>query len=745
MENKTGYFALTGALAGLKVLTVEDRTRYRAAIEESAPMGWGYYFAHLLVQNKPGQSTMLIGEDRDSLCVFRWKMKKGEPHLDLYLPPIPFDPDALRRCLERANDFNLDRSAEVVRVDSKEAAALEKEGDLRVRPRREQYLFAPKQYQRLAGNNFSTIRRNVVSVERLKSVEVLSFSAQHAEACHRLLEQWSQSHREAHGTAGGTGISKRTIELAVGLSGDELCGEVVLIEGKLVGFAFGGQLRPGLGCSFERKCDTAVRGLSYYQFRSLLLRLGNYDLVNDGSDAGRAGLRQLKESFRPVQMHTECRGRQRAKVKVSIGETSEGLPGIRTGTSGHVAATIGNRRQVGLLCNCKQGGNPAAKLSPSLLNRAILLGEELARDGIEIFLFSPRRVRANGNVSGYVVNGRALEPRAGQIPQINANWTYATRKLINRGIGYERFKRWAREHGIEIYVPYELSELVSNKRDTYELVSGHNPGLHPRTEDLDGTEEQVESFLQASGLAFVKPRAGHKGNRIFVLRRTEAGYSLKHYYGGVCRLLEPITLGAAMAIMEIAATETPFVIQEGIESLRIRGSVFDVRVVMVNDGRQWHSILETRVAPPGSDLSNIFQGGSIEVTEELLEAELGRETGQALLENIRRVSHNVADCLESRFPGHVMELGLDIVIDRDLGIHLVEVNAKPGLSGWASERKIFDWNTDDQAYYDRSVRPHIRHLANFLRAKVEQSSPSGDQSLHPYAAGRQAAPRPTGH
>jgi hypothetical protein len=67
-----------------------------------------------------------------------------------------------------------------------------------------------------------------------------------------------------------------------------------------------------------------------------------------------------------------------------------------------------------------------------------------------------------------------------------------------------------------------------------------------------------------------------------------------------------------------------------------------------------------------------------------------------------------------------MEFGLDLVLDRELGIHLVEVNAKPGLSGWASERKFFEWKPEDEAYYDRSVRPHILHLANFLRSKVER-------------------------
>jgi hypothetical protein len=727
MGDKTKDLALTGALAGLEVLKLEDRTRYRAAIQGGAQMGWGYYFPYLLLQNNPGRRAMLIAEDSGSLCVFRWRLEGGEPHLDLYLPPIPFDPAVLRRCLERANDFNSDRSAQVLRVDAHEAALLENDGTLRVRPRKEQYIFASKEYQALSGQKYQKIRYNVNCVERL-GVEVLPFSAIHAEACQNLLERWSQQHRETHGTTGGVGISKRAIELAVAMSSDDLLGEVVFIEGKLVGFAFGGEIRPGLACSLERKCDTSVRGLGIFQLRSLLLRLRNFDLVNDGSDCGRSGLKQMKESFRPIQMHTEYRVAQRAKVKVSVGGASrKTVPASVTVSSEAPASLNGNARRIGLLCNCKQSGDPVAKLSPSLLNRAILLGEELARDGIEVLLFSPRRVQANGDVKGYLVKGRDVEAVSTQIPQINANWTYATRKMINRGMGYERFKRWTAERSIEVYVPYELSELLANKRDTYELVSKFDPTLHPRTEELDGSAEQVETFLQRSGLVFVKPRAGHKGDRIFVLRRlaaTPVAYSLKHYHKGICRLLEPITIGAAMSIIEIAATETPFVIQEGIESLRFRGSVFDVRVVMVNDGSQWHSIFETRVAPLGSDLSNNFQGGSIHVTEELLETELGREAGQAILENIRRVSHKVADYLESRFPGRVMELGLDLVIDRDRGIHLVEVNAKPGLSGWASERKIFDWKAEDQAYYDRSVRPHIHHLANFLRAKVERSSPS---------------------
>ena len=53
----------------------------------------------------------------------------------------------------------------------------------------------------------------------------------------------------------------------------------------------------------ERKCDTETRDFS--RLRSLLLSLGEFDLVNDGSDTGRGSLRQLKDSLRPVETQTE--------------------------------------------------------------------------------------------------------------------------------------------------------------------------------------------------------------------------------------------------------------------------------------------------------------------------------------------------------------------------------------------------------------------------------------------------------
>jgi len=302
---------LSGALSGLSVLSPRDRERFREAVDAGGQNGWGYFFPHLLSLNRPGRSAVLTGDDEGAICLYRWRFQEGIDRADVYLPPLPFSREALRRAIARSNDFTADRSARVMRIDAKDADAVASVAGLRVRRRRLQYIFAPGQYESLAGKDLYTVRRNVALVERRTDVEVAAFTPAHAEGCRTLLERWEQAHREAHGTAGGAGGSRRAIALAETAPGGDLEGEVVLVAGRVAAYAFGGEIRRGLACSFDRKSDPAVRGLSYFHFRSFLRSLRRFDRINDGSDTGRGGLRQLKDSFRPVEMHEESRASQR--------------------------------------------------------------------------------------------------------------------------------------------------------------------------------------------------------------------------------------------------------------------------------------------------------------------------------------------------------------------------------------------------------------------------------------------------
>ncbi len=374
---------------------------------------------------------------------------------------------------------------------------------------------------------------------------------------------------------------------------------------------------------------------------------------------------------------------------------------------------------IGLLCNCSTTIDPKEELSPSLINRAFLIDRMLRPSGIALFLYSPLGVTSLTETTGYTIDGDDLLAAAKPLPRVNANWTYGTRRLLKQGIGYNHFKRLTSENQIAIYVPYAFSELVSNKRKAYEVVENYAPGLHPHTEDFVGSSVQVQSFLERAELVFIKPRSGNRGNRIFVLRKAAGGLSLKYYEQGKQAVMSDLNLETALGIVQASAGGRSYVIQDGIETSRLDGSVFDIRVVMVNDGSQWYSIFETRLGPRGSDLTNIFQGGSIQVTESVLSNLFGDQGKRALEEEVRRVSHGVARHLEALYPAALIEIGLDFILDRERRLHLVEINAKPGVAGFGSETKLFAWTAGDEANYQRWVLPHVTHLASFLKAKIE--------------------------
>lgn len=299
-----------GALEGLKQLDASDLPRWKAALERGRESGFGAYFPFLLAHQRPGRRTLLITEDAGCLCVFARRERKRGARLDLYTNPVPMDPAVTRRCLDRANDFNRDRSARILRIDGNDASLARRVPGLDVRRRRMQYLFAPRAYGSLSGGKYRTVRYHVSRVRRLPGLEVAAYHEGFAPACQTLLAKWSQHHRSLYGSSGDAGMSKRALALTAMFTTPDLVGEVVLVGERVVGFAFGGEIRPGLGCLFEAKTDLEVPGLAHFQFYNFMSKLNACEMVNSGSDARRAGLRQLKDSLRPIGMLPEYRGLQ---------------------------------------------------------------------------------------------------------------------------------------------------------------------------------------------------------------------------------------------------------------------------------------------------------------------------------------------------------------------------------------------------------------------------------------------------
>lgn len=304
-------FELSGALEGLEIISISDRDRFKCAINRGEQNGFAYYFPNVLSYNRAGKSAVLLMEDEGSICVFRRIVRDSKPRLDILLAPSPMNVNVLHRCLERANDFNGNKSARVLKIDEKDVDILGSLPGLNVKQRKSQFLFAPATYADISSRPFRTMRRGIAKVRARDNLDVQSYSSIHTEACLDLLKKWRKNHRDRHGTMGGVGTTRRVLEMAGEFGEPDIHGEVIYIDNKLVGFAFGGEIRPGYAAFLEAKCDYEIQGLSLFQRYSFMSNLQQYELINDGPDVGRAGLAQLKNSLRPVGMHIEYQARQR--------------------------------------------------------------------------------------------------------------------------------------------------------------------------------------------------------------------------------------------------------------------------------------------------------------------------------------------------------------------------------------------------------------------------------------------------
>ncbi len=379
-------------------------------------------------------------------------------------------------------------------------------------------------------------------------------------------------------------------------------------------------------------------------------------------------------------------------------------------------------RNVGFLFNCSMKTNPRARLSPSLLNRVVLIDAALRQADMRVFFYSPKHVAESATkVPGYVLDCGEFVPTTSEVPLVNGNWTYQTRRLLEKGMGYRRFVDWAEERDIGVYVPYAFSELVHDKYDTYKLVRAHHETLHPYCEPYRHSHRQLERFIESSPLTFIKPCAGSKGDRIVTLRRDSNGLMVTHYEAGRQQRFAAKTLGQASEFIgRLTKNKATYVIEHGIDTLPYGHCVFDIRVVMVHDGRAWTWFSESRLSAHGSDVSNVSQGGASIVTEDLLNAVLDGEAAQQKLHEIESESFALAAYLETLHPGGLMEIAFDFVLDREASLYLVEINTKPGLLHIGFTRSVLDRTPDEEPLFERWVYPHTSALARFLRRQLER-------------------------
>jgi hypothetical protein len=297
-------------LADLAGVEAEDADAFFTATEHARVKSGVYYFPRLYFWQT--RARMLLWERRaGTILVYEVRRRKVGLQMKLYIPPLPFDPAALRHAVQRMRDFNGDQSSRIIFAQESDAVPLSQEG-FAISLKWEEPIFDRAAVMALEGSGFKRLRQELSAALRQGLVETRPYTAVDQPACLALTDAWRErliakgmkvADAYSHTVACLTAADRFPPSLLKGL--------VVEVNGEVRGFAFGGPITSTMGRTYHCITDTNFRGLAYLLRHRLMAEFPDLSHFNDGPDGGLPGLRDLKQRFRPVEMYKAFRARER--------------------------------------------------------------------------------------------------------------------------------------------------------------------------------------------------------------------------------------------------------------------------------------------------------------------------------------------------------------------------------------------------------------------------------------------------
>ena len=209
---------------------------------------------------------------------------------------------------------------------------------------------------------------------------------------------------------------------------------------------------------------------------------------------------------------------------------------------------------------------------------------------------------------------------------------------------------------------------ISSKWAKHEALRRH-PALSahmPETRRM--TQASLRAMLERYRMVYVKPVVGSLGKG--VMRVDSAGRGLR-YQAGV-RRRKHAHYASGYAAIKRETGGRPYMVQRGIRLAKFGGRPFDLRVVVQRMPRTDWTVtgIAGRVAHPRKIVTNGSQGGTIYPANRLLPG------GASLQSRIRQIGLQAARKLHRVYPG-LVEIGLDLAVDRNRRLWIIEANTRP--------------------------------------------------------------------
>lgn len=255
-----------------------------------------------------------------------------------------------------------------------------------------------------------------------------------------------------------------------------------------------------------------------------------------------------------------------------------------------------------------------------------------------------------------------------------------------------------------------LGKPLGGKLQTH-LMLQKSPPLSPYllpTKKFGSTTDLI-SGMKLYTSVLIKPNGGSHGRGVAAI--TPRGRSFR--VRGRSRSNRPfhLILHSGSSLIHWVGRfigQTPYIIQPFLNLRSMDGRPFDIRILVQKNGEgKWVTTgTAVRTGRPGSLTSNLHGGGHAENTEKFLRKNYSPEKAKDILQSIQYLAENVPIQIEQEH-GRLLELGLDVGVDRQGNVWLLEANSKPG-------RSVF-LQTGEREVRRQSVRLPIQYALTLFK------------------------------
>ncbi|WP_028561927.1 YheC/YheD family protein [Paenibacillus pinihumi] len=299
--------------------------------------------------------------------------------------------------------------------------------------------------------------------------------------------------------------------------------------------------------------------------------------------------------------------------------------------------------------------------------------------GFQVFVFSPLHYDPDtGVLQGYQLQEGVWEFGPCPLPDIVYDRCYYQGRQ-------ERLRDKAAMQAMMLRHPWvRLGSQLPGKLDVYRLLLGEPElaELLPRTAPYRSSRQLLRWLEREPDGIVLKPDAGMQGRGILRIWQGPGGLQIQ----GRNAANRPYAYSFGQKEQPLSSfnriiSGRSYLLQPYLRLNEASQRPFDIRVLIQKNASGRWSITGTaiRVGEPNVLTANLHGGGSAAPAEPFLQALLGTEKSDAVMEQLHQASYCAARRLEQHC-GRLLELGLDFGLEANGRLWLLEANSKPGRS-----------------------------------------------------------------